>query len=97
MARIGFHNYHGQIILHSKQGGRVLLPMMPTLKALSNYIAGLLDRSLNISPEDIQEIVVMKGSRKPRIYGYYDWVDGKLKLDKSKPAFIHNILYGLGD
>lgn len=92
MARI---SYHGQIILHSKQGGRVLLPMMPTLKALSNYIAGLLDRSLNISPKDIQEIVVMKGSRKPRIYGYYDWVDGKLKLDKSKPAFIHNILYGL--
>ena len=92
MARI---SYHGQIILHSKQGGRVLLPMMPTLKALSNYIAGLLDRSLNISPKDIQEIVVMKGSRKPRIYGYYDWVNGKLKLDKSKPAFIHNILYGL--
>lgn len=92
MARI---SYHGQIILHSKQGGQVLLPMVPTIKALSNYIAGLLDRSLNISPEDIQEIVVMKGSRKPRIYGYYDWVDGKLKLDKSKPAFIHNILYGL--
>ena len=83
------------MILRSKQGGQVLLPMVPTIKDLSNYIARLLDRSLNISPEDIQEIVVMKGSRKPRIYGYYDWVDGKLKLDKSKPADIHNILYGL--
>ena len=97
MTRIGFHNYHGQIILHSKQGGQVLLPMMPTLKALSNYIAGVLDRSWIMSPEDIKEIVVMKGKRKPKIYGYYDWVDGKLRLDKSKPVLIHNIFYGLED
>jgi len=33
----------------------------------------------------------------PTIHGYYDWVKGKLKLDKSKPVMIHNILYGLGE
>ena len=32
----------------------------------------------------------------PTIHGYYNWVNGKLKLDKSKPALIHNVLYGLG-
>lgn len=94
MAYIGFHNYHGRIYTH--KGDVYHLPMMPTLKALSNYIAGALDRSWLTSPQDIKEVVVLKGKRKPLIHGYYDWVDGKLKLDKSKPADLHNIFYGLG-
>ena len=97
MTRIGFHNYHGKVLLHSDKSRAVLLPMMPTLKALSNYIAGVLDRSWIMSPEDIREVIVLKGKRKPKIHGYYDWIDGKLRLDKSKPADLHNIFYGLGD
>jgi len=43
--------------------------------------------------------VVIKGTfrKMPTIHGYYDWDGYRLKLDKSKPASIHNILYGLGD
>ena len=95
MTRIGFHNYHGRIYTH--EGKTILLPMMPTLKALSNYIAGVLDRSWITSPQDIKEVVVLKGKRKPKIHGYYDWIDSKLRLDKSKPADLHNIFYGLED
>tara|TARA_R110002050_G_scaffold282407_5_gene430369 strand:+ start:418 stop:651 length:234 start_codon:yes stop_codon:yes gene_type:complete len=37
---------------------------------------------------NVSEIVVLKGRK---IHAYYT---SDFKLDKSKPAFIHNILYG---
>ena len=60
----------------------------------------LVQAHLQKSPKvttDVKEIVVLKGRRKPKIHGYYDWVNGKLKLDKSKPVCFHNVFYGLGD
>ena len=39
--------------------------------------------------QDVDEIVVRRGKK---IYGYYD---ADFVLDKSKPVFVHNLLYGL--
>jgi len=46
----------------------------------------------------IKEVVVIKGAsgKMPTIHGYYDWDGYRLKLDKNKPADLHNLLYGLG-
>lgn len=71
-----------------------LTPMYKTIGGVEDYLQRFPD-----IVADVREIVILKGGRRkmPTIHGYYDWVDGKLRLDKSKPAFIHNILYGLGD
>lgn len=70
-------------------------PIYPKISLIERYIQQWPDMTA-----DVSEIVVLKERRRnqmPTIHGYYNWVDGKLKLDKSKPAFIHNVLYGLGD
>ena len=80
--------------------GHWLTPIYPTIKILQEYLQKAFDRGMLCDPDGVEEIVVLKERKRnqmPTIHGYYDWVDGKLKLDKSKPAFIHNVLYGLED
>ena len=69
------------------EDGNVLLsPTMKTIKALrSRYFR---NREMFEAQPPVTEIVVFKGSR---IHGYYT---PQLKLDRSKPAYIHNICYG---
>ena len=71
-----------------------LTPIYKTIRDVEGY----LQRHPNIV-EDVREVVVMKGSGRrstPTIHGYYDWTNSKLRLDKSKPAWVHNAFYGLG-
>jgi hypothetical protein len=69
------------------EDGNVLLsPTMKTIKALrSRYFR---NREMFEAQPPVTEIVVFKGSR---IHGYYT---PEFKLDRSKPAYIHNIFYG---
>ena len=86
--------YSAQVYYNSREG-HSLTPIYPKISLVERYIQQIPDMAV-----DVAEIVVLKERRRnqmPVIHGYYDWVDGKLKLDKSKPAFIHNVLYGLGD
>ena len=86
--------YSAQVYYNSRSG-HSLTPMYRTIKLVEIYLdyCGLMN-----NVDDVREIVILKGGRRkmPTIHGYYDWVKGKLKLDKSKPVMIHNILYGLG-
>ena len=75
------------------EDGNVLLsPTMKTIKALrSRYFR---NREMFKDQGPVTEIVVFKGgvsSRRNRIHGYYT---PEFKLDRSKPAYIHNIFYG---
>ena len=79
--------------------GHWLPPIRPTIKSLQEYLQRSFDSGMMCDPDGVEEIVVLKGQgfgSMPKIHGYYDWVDGMLKLDKSKPVVIHNALYGLG-
>ena len=69
------------------EDGNVLLsPTMKTIKALrSRYFR---NREMFEDQGPVTEIVVFKGGR---IHGYYT---PEFKLDRSKPAYIHNIFYG---
>ena len=69
------------------EDGNVLLsPTMKTIKALrARYFR---NREVFEDQGPVTEIVVFKGSR---IHGYYT---PEFKLDRSKPAYIHNIFYG---
>lgn len=71
----------------------------PTIKKLEAKIKLMMEVGLmhGLQPDEIREVVVLKGKRKLRIHGYYDWIDGKLRLDSNKPAWIHNMFYGLED
>jgi len=80
-------------IYPNSKGSHWHTPIYPKISLIERYIQQWPDMTA-----DVAEIVVLKERRRnqmPIIHGYYDWVDGKLKLDKSKPAFIHNVLYGL--
>ena len=85
--------------VYNNDGNHWLTPIRPTIKSLQEYLQRMFTLRGMCDEKDVKEIVVLKGSMRkmPKIHGYYDWVNGKLRLDKSKPAFIHNILYGLGD
>lgn len=69
------------------EDGTVLLsPTLKTIKALrARYFR---NREMFEDQGPVTEIVVFKGSR---IHGYYT---SEFKLDRSKPAYIHNIFYG---
>ena len=86
--------YSAQVYYKSRES-HALTPIYPRIGLIETYLhyTGLVD-----NVDDIKEIVILKGGRRkmPTIHGYYNWVNGKLKLDKSKPALIHNVLYGLG-
>ena len=81
---------YSAVVYHNSREGFSLTPIYPRLSTVETYLdyCGMVD--------DVQEIVIMKGRREPKIHGYYDWVNGKLKRDKSKPVMIHNFLI-LGD
>ena len=87
--------YSAEIYMHGNHG-QWLTPIYPRISDISRYMRKTLNPSFEAQ---IKEVVVLKGAsgKKPTIHGYYDWDGYKLKLDKSKPAFIHNMLYGLGD
>ena len=90
--------YSAQIYMHGSQG-QWLTPIYSRISDISRYLRRAFDAGLftHRYETNIKEIVVLKGDMRkmPNIHGYYDWDGNKLKLDKSKPAFIHNILYGL--
>ena len=68
-------------------GSSTLSPRMPRIKDLrSRYFR---QAEIFNHHEAVDEIVVFKGSR---IHGYYT---SDFKLDRSKPAYIHNIFYGV--
>ena len=69
------------------EDGNVLLsPTMKTIKALrARYFR---NREMFEDQGPVTEIVVFKGYK---IHGYYT---PEFKLDRSKPADIHNIFYG---
>jgi hypothetical protein len=67
----------------TKDGGTVLGPRMKRISDLkSRYF-----RHLELFNHDVKEIVVLKGRK---IHGYYT---PDFKLDNSKPAWLHNIIY----
>ena len=75
-------------------GSSTLSPRMPRIKDLrSRYFRQAeIFKNQNgrgFTTEAVDEIVVFKGSR---IHGYYT---SDFKLDRSKPAYIHNIFYGV--
>jgi sugar phosphate isomerase/epimerase len=90
--------YSAQIYMHGSHG-QWLTPIYPRISDIARYMRKAFDAKLldHHDEAQIKEVVVLKGAsgKKPTIHGYYDWDGYKLKLDKSKPAFIHNILYGL--
>ncbi len=64
----------------------LLSPTLKTIKALrARYFR---NREMFKDQGPVTEIVVFKGSR---IHGYYT---SEFKLDRSKPADLHNIFYG---
>jgi len=64
----------------------LLSPTLKTIKALrARYFR---NREVFEDQGPVTEIVVFKGSR---IHGYYT---PEFKLDRSKPADLHNIFYG---
>ena len=83
---------YSALVYHNSREGVSLTPIYSKISLVQAH----LQRSPKATT-DVKEIVVLKGRRKPKIHGYYDWVNGKLKLDKSKPVWFHNIFYGLGD
>jgi len=90
--------YSAQIYMHGSQG-QWLTPIYSRISDINRYLRKAFDAGLFTHHDEtnIREVVVIKGAsgKMPTIHGYYDWDGNKLKLDKSKPAFIHNILYGL--
>ncbi len=91
--------YSAQIYMHGSQG-QWLTPIYPRISDISLYLRKAFDSKLfeHHDETNIREVVVIKGAsgKMPKIHGYYDWDGYRLKLDESKPAFIHNIFYGLG-
>ena len=64
----------------------LLSPTLKTIKALrARYFR---NREMFKDQAPVTEIVVFKGRK---IHGYYT---PEFKLDRSKPAYIHNIFYG---
>ena len=66
-----------------------LTPNCPSIKHLEAYLTKACD------PDVVDQIVVLKARKYklPQIHGYYDWVDGKLKLDRNKPVGVHNAIF----
>ena len=71
----------------------------PTIKKLEAKIKLMMEVGLmhGLQPDQIREVVVLRGKRKLRIHGYDDWIDDKLRLDRNKPVCFHNMFYGLED
>ena len=76
-------------IYYKSSNGVGISPRLKTISALKARYANSLKWSSLVKYDDISEIVVLKGRK---IHGYYD---RDFKLDKSKPVFVHNMLYGL--
>jgi len=96
-------SYSAEVYMTSRYGESrsFLTPIRTSIKDLERYIrTAFFMESPDLS---LTEIVVLKQRKRkmPKIHGYYNWiVDGKtfkcrMKLDRSKPVAIHNVLYGL--
>lgn len=76
-----------------------LTPNCPSIKHLEAYLTKAFaddgKRPLLCDPDVVDQIVVLKARKykMPQIHGYYDWVDGKLKLDRNKPIGVHNAIF----
>lgn len=92
--------YSAQIYMHGSHG-QWLTPIFPRISDIARYLRKAFDAKLFTHHDEtqIKEVVVIKGAsgKMPTIHGYYDWDGSTLKLDKSKSADLHNLLYGLGD
>ena len=99
-------SYSAEVYMSTPYGEkkRWITPIKPSIKALEHYIRWVaIDPRFHDRDYKVDEIVVLKQRKRkmPKVHGYYDWViDGKtfrgrMCLDKSKPAEIHNIFYGL--
>ena len=90
--------YSAQIYMHGSQG-QWLTPIYPRISDIARYLRKAFDSKLfeHHDEAQIKEVVVIKGAsgKMPTIHGYYDWDGHRLKLDKNKPADLHNLLYGL--
>jgi len=85
--------YYAQFsIKESGERKTVKLPLCKTIKQLEQKINVLIEWK-NYMPKEITVMSLKKD--KVGIHGFYNWTDGKLRLDKSKPVMIHNALYGL--
>ena len=91
--------YSAQIYMNGSHG-QWLTPVYNRIGDIGKYLRKALDSKLFEHHEEaeIREIVVIKAKRyhMPEIHGYYDLVGDRLVLDRSKPACLHNALYGLG-
>ena len=90
--------YSAQMYMHGKHG-QWLTPIFPRIGDIGRYLRRCFDRKMfdHHDESEIKEIVVLKARRgqMPVIHGYYDFRDDRLILDRSKPADLHNLFYGL--
>jgi len=75
--------------------GHWLTPICPSIKALEAYLVKSFNDGFICDPKVIDQVVVLKARKYklPQIHGFYDWVDGKLKLDRNKPVGVHNAIF----
>ncbi len=90
--------YSAQIYMRGKHG-QWLTPIYPRISDIGRYLRRAFDRKMfdHHDESEIKEIVVLKARRgkMPIIHGYYDFRDDRLILDRSKPAVLNNLMYGL--
>ena len=90
--------YSAQIYMRGKHG-QWLTPIYPRISDIGRYLRRAFDRKLfeHHDESEIREIVVIKARRgkRPIIHGYYDFRGDRLILDRSKPAHLNNLIYGL--
>ena len=73
-------------------GGMTCSPVFTSIGAISEWVRKNVD-----DKDSISEVTVLRlradGER--TIHGFYDWKGDRLRLNPTKPTFLHNVLYGL--
>ena len=86
--------YTYNILYKSDPDRRGISPEFKTISEARLFFRNVLEHKGSDFYNDIDEVIVFKTSRNARghkIHGYYD---ADFKLDKSKIADVHNVLYG---